>query len=252
MDKTFVKGLMLIECLADSAEPRGVSSLARELSLTKSNIHRLLMTLAAVGYVRKVETGATYELTSKLWEVGARVRSRLDVLKIAHDHMVRLCNTTGESVHLSILDGFEVVYVDKIEGSQPIKAYTSIGGRAPAWCVATGKAMLAHAPRDSILALEPRLTPFTDHTITKLDQLVEELATVRHEGYAVNREEWRESVSGIASPLRDGNGMVVAAVGISGPSNRFRHKQIKILSTTVISVAASISSDLGYRNQASP
>ena len=137
MDKTFVKGLTLLELLAKSTKERGVSELAREMGLTKSNVHRLLTTLQAQGYVRQLPHNSAYELTSKLWELGGLVRSRLDVGKVSHGPMAALENATGESVHLSIMDGYDVVYVDKLDGTHPIKAYTTIGGRAPVWCVAT-------------------------------------------------------------------------------------------------------------------
>ena len=110
MDKSFIKGLILIETLADSDESRGVTSLANELGLEKSNVYRLLKTLASRGYVRRV--GAEYELSSKVWELGLRVRSRLSLVKVAQQHMQFLSDQTGETVHLAILDRYEVVYVD--------------------------------------------------------------------------------------------------------------------------------------------
>src|SRR5690242_19224462 len=132
MDTTFVKGLTLIELLAKSDEPRGVTSLARELDLTKSNVHRLLTTLVATGYVRRDDANASYELSSKVWEIGLKVGSRFNLAKIARPRMTQLAELTGESVHLSVLDMAEVVYMDKIESLQPIRSYTSVGGRAPA------------------------------------------------------------------------------------------------------------------------
>src|SRR5262245_25725875 len=83
MDKTFVKGLNLIEVLAASQEPRGITSLSREIGLTKSNVHRLLTTLAARGYVRRINANSNYELTSKIWELGVLVRSRMDLVKVS-------------------------------------------------------------------------------------------------------------------------------------------------------------------------
>jgi len=250
MDKTFVKGLTLIELLARSESPRGVSEVARELGMTKSNVHRLLTTLQAQGYVRKFPQNGSYELTSKLWELGALVHSRLDVTKYSQEPMVRLERETGESVHLSILDGREVVYIDKLDGSHPIKSYTSIGGRAPVWCVATGKALLAHASADFIYDVATHLVRFTERTIVDRDELLEHLQAVRRNGFAVNHCEWREGVSGIAAPVRDSSGNVVAAIGISGPATRFRQKDIRPRAATVIEAANSISAALGYRTPA--
>jgi DNA-binding IclR family transcriptional regulator len=248
MDKTFVKGLTLLELLAKSDKERGVSDLARELGLTKSNVHRLLSTLQSQGYVRQLPANSAYEPTSKLWELGALVRSRLDVTKVSHDAMVGLRKSTGESVHLSIRDADEVVYVDKLDGTHAIKAYTTIGGRAPLWCVATGKALLAFARLEEIEAVASRLVRYTERTIVDRASLLSEMQSVRRNGYAVNHGEWREGVCGIAAPIYDSGRSVVAAVGISGPSMRFRTKDLKARAAFVLEAAAGISAALGYRD----
>lgn len=245
MDKTFIKGLTLIEVLAASAEPRGVTSLAQELGLTKSNVHRLLITLASRGYVRRTKA-SSYELGSKIWELGILVRSRLSLIKVSQQHMATLAEKTGESVHLSILDGFEAVYVDKIESHHPIAAYTHVGGRAPAWCVATGKAMLAFNLDDSRV-LKPHLKRYTSQTIVDLAALNREFELIRINGYAINRGEWREGVFGIAAPIMDATEELVGGIGISGPSTRFRPKQIKVWAEMVVDAANIISQALGRR-----
>lgn len=245
MDKTFIKGLTLIEALAASPERRGVTSLAQELGLTKSNVHRLLITLASRGYVRKVDSG-NYELSSKIWELGILVRSRLSLIKVAQNQMAALAERTGESVHLSILDGLEVVYVDKIESHHPIAAYTHVGGRAPAWCVATGKAMLAFNLADAS-PLKSQLKRYTSETITDLAAMNREFDFIRANGYAINRGEWREGVVGIASPVLDATEQLVGGIGISGPSTRFRPKQIKLWAEMVVEAAHIVSKALGYR-----
>src|SRR4051794_31001478 len=95
------------------------------------------------GYVRQVPVFSTYELTTKIWELGSLAIRRMGLLKIARPAMIRLAEQTTETVHLSILDDTEIVYVDKIDSAHHIRAHTSVGSRAPAWAVATGKAMLA-------------------------------------------------------------------------------------------------------------
>lgn len=247
MDKAFTKGLKLIEALANSEEPRGVTSLASELELTKSNVHRLLATLQMQGYVRHVGVNGAYGLTSKLWELGALVTSRLELSQVAQEPMAALAAKTAETVHLSILDGCEVVYINKIESLQAIRAYSRIGGRAPAWCVATGKALLAHMPAQMIDALAPRLSAFTPTTLVDRDALVREFERIRGLGYAINRGEWRADVCGIASPVWDNSVKVVAAIGISGPAARLKQAKLKAYAPEVVQAASTISTALGYR-----
>ena len=194
MDTTFVKGLQVLEALATRPNLSGVTDLAKQLGLTKSNAHRLLQTLLACGYVRNVEQSGKYELTLKLWELGAAVVDRLDLKTIATEYMERLCQLSGETVHLSVLEGTEVMYLGKIDSPHPVRAYSGLGGRSPAYCVATGKALLAYAPTALIDSISLELKPFTAYTITSPNKLRNELEKVRRVGYAVHRGEWRDGV----------------------------------------------------------
>lgn len=245
MDKAFVKGLQVIEALAQSDVPRGITSLANELQLTKSNVHRLLATLTAHGYVRQQGPTAAYLLSPKLWELGSLVMSRLNITKVAHNSMAALAAETGESVHLSILDGPEVIYIDKIDSLHAVRAYSRVGGRAPAWCVATGKAMLAYSTDEALWAIAPHLLRFTDSTIVELDGLRRDLERVRTQRFAVNRGEWRKDVCGIAVPVRDSSTKVIAAIGISGPAARLKARQIKQFAPEVLKAGNAISAALG-------
>jgi len=218
-DKTLTKGLALLELLIVQPELDGVTKLARALGWMPSNVHRTLQTLVECGYV-SVHQGR-YCATLRLWTLGALVSARLDIKSLLAPVLSAIAHETQESAHLSILDGSEVVYIDKVESSQPVRAYSRIGGRAPAYAVATGKALLAHQSDDVIQRLAPNLKPFTSSTITELDLLACHLSEVRETGIAFNRGEWRDQVWGIASPVIDAEGRVVAAIGISGPSDRF-------------------------------
>src|SRR5262245_44130436 len=124
MNTTFVNGLSLLEAMARHGEPCGVSELARLLQLTKSNVHRLLQTLSERGYVRNLGASGRYEVTLKLWELGVEVLDKLDVKTIALAHMEHLAQLSGETVHLSILDHGEVVYIDKVDSPKPVRAYS--------------------------------------------------------------------------------------------------------------------------------
>ncbi len=247
MEKTVTKALRLLEMLAAKDSACGVSELGRALGLTKSNVHRLLETLVHAGYARRQAESGRYEPSLKIWELGTAVVSRLDLKRVANHYLHALAARTGESVHLSIFDDGEVVYIDKVESSQPVRAYSRIGGRAPAYCVATGKVLLAHQPRETIDRIATRLVPFTSRTIMNGPRLHEELARVRRDGFAANTGEWSESVCGVAAPIHDGAGTVVAAVGISGPAERLRPRARRVMALLVLETAARISRELGFQ-----
>jgi len=248
MEKTLVKALDLVELLSRKAEPAGVTALARELGLTKSNVHRLLETLCERGYVRRLEAEGRYELTLKLWLVGVAVHSRLDLGRVALPSMRDLAEASEESVNLSVRDGDEVVYVGAVEGRNPIRAVFRVGDRRPIYCSATGKLLLAHLPDEAIRGYCERvsLQRFTPRTITDHASLVREVAAIRRQGYAYNLGEWRDSVSGVAAPVRDAGGNVIAAVGLMSPAERLKGSARERQARALIECANRISAALGW------
>lgn len=244
MNNTLVKGLQLLEVLTRSEVPMGVSDLANQLGMGKSNVHRLLQALVELRYVLKDDVRGTYYASLKLWELGSVLAARLSVKTVALAAMEQLLANTRETVLLSVLDGDEVIYVHKLDSPEPVRAYSEIGGRAPAYCVATGKAVLAWQPAERLKDLSQRLVQHTPKTIVVPEDFMREMERVRAHGYAVNRGEWRESVWGVASPIRDRAGQVIAAIGVSGPSERIKPAQIKRISAEVVEAAASVSTKM--------
>ncbi|HEY4191491.1 MAG TPA: IclR family transcriptional regulator [Mesorhizobium sp.] len=247
MDKAFIKGLRLVEMLALSEKPRGVTDLAGELRFTKSNVHRLLSTLQSEGYVRQVPIGNAYELTTKILELGHNVNRNMSLLQIARPAMTELAKKTGETVHLSVLDGTDVVYIDKIESAHHIRAHTSVGMRAPAFTMATGKAMLAHLPDSYLERFTPHFKAYTGTTRVTLESLREDVEIARRKGHAVVAHgEWREGIAACAAAILGRSGELVGAIGMSGPDTRVKRKQLKDYGEDVMEAARTISSALGY------
>ena len=246
MDTTLLKGLSVLELLAASDHPNGITELAEKLGWMKSNVHRVLQTLSHAGYVTKDPDSGRYQCTLKLWELGTLVTERLDIRAVARSYVLDLAGQTGESVHLSVLDGSEVLYIDKIDSDQPVRSYTRIGGRAPAYCVATGKALLAYSGDAALADVRKHLKPYTPRTIADWEQLQKELQRIRDSGYATNRGEWRESVHGLAAPVLDGHKRAIAAIGVSGPSDRLSLKRMREFAPLVMSAASAISRNLGF------
>jgi IclR family KDG regulon transcriptional repressor len=244
MDKTLLKGLTVLEALVDNERPCGVTSLATQLHMSKSSVHRILQTLVSRQFARQDPESQHYLPTLRMWEYGTRVLARIDFKRVAAAQLELLSRQTSETVHLSILDGQEVVYVDKVDGMLPIRAYSEIGGRAPAYCVATGKALLAYQPETVLEQFGPTLKQFSPRTLHDVPSLRNELKRVRKLGYAVNRGEWSEGVWGVAAPIFDGTGRVTAALGLSGPAQRMRPPRIREYAALLIDASEAVSRDL--------
>ncbi|VTU12847.1 MULTISPECIES: IclR family transcriptional regulator [unclassified Variovorax] len=244
MNNTLLKGLAVLELLSRSDRALGLTQIGRELSMGKSNVHRLMQALVETRFVLRDEESGSYAPSIKLWELGSAVLSKLDLRRHAERQMEALMVLTGESVHLSVLDGTEVVYVHKVDSPNPVRAYSQIGGRAPAYCVATGKVQLAYVAPSILQDVAKRLEPHTERTITDPAAFLKEMRKVREQGFALNRAEWRNDVWGIASPVRDTRGSMIAAIGISGPAARFRKSVLGEWTQAVMAAASDVSSAL--------
>lgn len=252
MDGTLLKGLRVLETLAFSEQPRGITELANDLQLPKSNVHRTLQTLIAARFVHSPMPGR-YACTLKLFELSSVVMARVNVRQAAEPFMAALLKDTGETVHLSVLDNGQVIYLNKLDSPHPVRAYSSIGGRAPAYCVASGKALLAHAGESARAMIGKYPLPaYTPNTITDAEDLRREMQQIRAKGVAVNRGEWRESVHGLAAIVFDADGSPSTAIGISGPAERLRPAKLQQYERLVKKAAEGLSRALGYNAFAPP
>lgn len=247
MDKTLLKGLRVLEYLVRSETSVRLTDVANDLGLEKSNAHRVLKTLRSAGYVVQNPRSREFSASLKLWEMGSAVVGRLDLRRHAGEFIRALARKTGETVNLSIMEDGNVIYIDKIDSPQPIGTYTRIGGRAPAYSVATGKAILAYLDEAARAGALQTMEPLTENTIVSMDRLAEDLEETRRRGYAISRAECRPGVWAIAAPILDATGRVIAAVGVSGPDFRMgKQRRSEQLGVMVRRTAAEISQHLGH------
>lgn len=248
MDKAVVKAFGLLEILAQNESPLGVTDLAKQTELGKSNVHRLLQTLLSLGYIKKSDDGH-YTASLRLWELGSQIISRVSIREVARPYMKLLADETGETVHLSELHAGEVLYVDKIESREPVRAYTQLGGRAPAYCTATGKAMLAYEDEDSIRQVMVGACAHTNKTIADTDGFLAEANSIRLKKFALNRGEWRRDVIGLGVPISSASGTIEGALGLSAPASRTNEKELIQLAPRLLEYAEKVSSALGCTHE---
>lgn len=242
--------LALLEAFSAERAELGVTELSRALGLGKSTVHRLLGTLASRGYVLQDPKTEKYRLGLKAFEVGTVAVGRLSSREVTTPFLQRLMAATRETVHLGVLDGWEVVYIDKIESQQTLRMYSRIGRRAPLHCTALGKALLAFRPEEEIdRFLRRRLKSYTPQTLTAPGDLKAELAGIRARGYAIDDEEFDTGLKCIAAPVRDHTGEVVASVGIAGAAFRLPAPRVPALADLVREAAQAVSTSLGFQER---
>jgi len=245
MEKTVAKAFRLLEALAEHEQPQRVTELSRELGMAKSNVHRLLHSLMALGHVRQDEQGL-YHASIRLWELGSRIAWRLPVQRAAGDHLKRLAAACAEETQLAILDGMDVVFIQAIEALHPVRVGPALGRRVAMHCASGGKAILAYQSEAMIRAVARQLHAFTPRTITTSERLRAELADIRRRGYAMNLGEWHHGTHGIAAPITEPDGRIAAAVSVVGPAERMQAKKLRSLAPLVVDCAAAITLHLAY------
>lgn len=244
----------MLDWLAHQQRECRAAEVSQVFGLARSNAHRTLQTLVECGWATQDESTSAYRAGLRLFELGALVSQASDIGTRVRPQLAALARASGETVHLAVLDGTEIVYLDKFDSPLPVAAYSRIGGRAPAYCVASGKALLAAAEPDAVAlrALLGKLVAHTQHTLTDFKALAAELQRSAARGYAENREEWRLGVCGLGAALRDARGVAVAAVGMSVPSIRFARPQARKLTEQLLACAAEASAALGFRSTQAP
>jgi DNA-binding IclR family transcriptional regulator len=240
------RALDILEFLVAQPSPRGLTELADRVGGPKATMHRLLATLQERGYVTQDQPTGRYAAGLRCFELGSQWAANLDLRKIAAPHLAELNETTLETVHLAVYDEGEVVYVEKLESRHPVVAVSRLGRRCPATCVATGRALLAFQDQAEIdQVISGPLPAYTELSVTDPADLRALLARVRQDGYAVNHGSYRPGVGGVAAPVRDYRGQVIASVGLCLPESRFGPDRSPELGAATVAASVAISAALG-------
>ena len=237
--------LQTLRALSSEDSGLGVTELARRLGLAKSTVHRTLATLAGDGFVRQLDDGR-YTLGYALWELGSRMVGQLQLREVAHPVLEELRNKTNETVHLSILDGTDVLYIDRFESEATLTLFRRLGFRMPAHATSSGKAILAFSGEAVVeRVLNTGLARVAPGTITKKRDFVEALEQIRELGYVVSIDESEEGVASVGAPVFDFEDKVAGAVSVAGPSQRLPMAVIEKVKRMVRKAANDISRGLG-------
>jgi len=226
----------------------GVTQIASALNLNKTTVHRLLNAMARFELIEKNAESDRYRLGLKLHELGSRAVESRTLRTEAHRFLLALSRESHETVSLAVPGPGGALCLDRVDSPDTvITVRTTVGALFPPHCAAVGKAAIAHLPEreiDSILSISG-LTRYTPFTLTHIEDVKENLREAASRGYALDQQELERGLSGVAAPVRTREGRVIAAVGMTGPTPRFRGKELAQKIALTKEIAAKLSASLG-------
>jgi DNA-binding IclR family transcriptional regulator len=200
-----------------------LSAASAHLGVAQSTAHRLMAMLAYHDFVRREPDSRAYVAGPALVEIGLAAVRQLDIRRDARPVLEALASSLGETVHLAVLEGGSVRYLDAVESVRALRVAARTGSSLAANCTASGKALLAALPDAQVRTLfagQKPLTALTDRSITSRARLLAELKEIRERGCAFNREESEEGVASVAVAVRGPQQVPVAALVVSAPVSR--------------------------------
>jgi IclR family KDG regulon transcriptional repressor len=239
--------LEVLECLSRGDGPMTLAELVQATQRPKGTVHRMLSTLVNTGFANYTRASGHYTLTLKAWRIGSVALRDFDLVDLARPLLERLRAETGETVHLSVLEpSGEIVYVAKVTSPKSIGVQTRLGQLSPSWCTATGRSILAHHEEIAGRTLAGGLVRRTPRTVTDPQEVRRILEQARKEGYAVTRGENHPEMGGVAAPIWDHTGQVIASVGVAMPIYRMTTAVVRLTVPKVRQAAKAISHELGH------
>jgi IclR family KDG regulon transcriptional repressor len=227
----------------------GVAGISRKIHAPKSSTHTILLELERSGFLRRDDRTGDYSLGLKIFELVSLERGTTDLRDQARRYLLSVVAETGLTAHLAVLDGDQIVYVDKVESPGMVKINTWIGRRIDAHCTTLGKALLAYltpTESDSLFKIKA-LTRRASRTITSKAALKRDMQKIRARGFALDEEECGTGVRCIASVILDHEARAMAAIGISGTTAQIPRRDLESLGVLLNEVANKISRIAGFR-----
>jgi len=239
----------LLKEFAGERREMGVTEAARRLGLGKSTAHRLLNTLTEERLLERDPRTGAYRLGLAMFELGRSVSTYSILHEVCVPVMDQLRAATKATVQVSVLDGREVVYVERRETASTLRMFGRVGHRFPANCTGSGKALLAFLPPSRLEELLDgwELTGRTEASVSDVAVLRAQLVEIRERGWSENVNEAEMGVASVAAPIRDADGAVVAAISVVVPTAGLNGDALKRYPRPCQDAAAAVSRRLGYR-----
>ncbi|WKX14282.1 IclR family transcriptional regulator [Streptomyces sp. NL15-2K] len=253
------RGLLILSSFSETRPVLGIADLGRAVGLNRSTTYRYVATLAKLGYVQQDPDSRKYSLGPRVVDLGFAAINSMEITRVAGPFLQALSDETGYTVSMAVLDGPDIVYVDRRRSGRAstfaMGLHLHVGSRLPAYCTSMGKVLLAHQEPAALRDLVDRtdLARRGPKTITAREQLMVALTRVRRTGFALNDEELAPGLRSLAAPVRDRSGAVVAAVNVGVHLTVWNASVESVMSrleAPLRRATTEISTRLGHRPQA--
>ena len=219
-----------------------MTQISEKIGIHKSTVHRLLATLEEKHFVERDISTGTYHLGINMLQLAYLTLEHNYLRQMTKRYLQRLSEEHRETINLSILDGADVVYLEVVESSQRVKLAAATGQRLPAFCTASGKAILAFSPDEVVQKVLDRGMPrYTKNTLVSRESFFENLNHTREQGFALSLQEFEEGINAIAVPILDHNNLPIASVAVAGPSFRLTYERMIEIGPEVLAAVREIS-----------
>lgn len=248
--KILDKALRVLMLFTPEQQEWGVTSVARDVGMSKSTVHRILRVLEQHGFLTQSPDTRRFRLGLACIELGRRALAGLELRRVALPVMQEVSAESGETVLLEVVSAERdcVVCIERVQQRRGLRLILDVGSTAPLYAGCSSKVLLAHLDEEAIdHVLEGDLRPMTPHTIVDAGRLRAELEEIRRRGFAVSFEETDEGVAGVAVPVRNSHGQVIAGLTISGPLTRVNASTIPHYTELAQEGARRIAADLGHQ-----
>ena len=232
------RALDVLLCFTSQTPELTMSQISERVGINKSTVHRLLSTLERKRFVERDPSTGIYRPGLRLLQMASLALEQNNLRRLASPFLQALCDQYRENVNLAILDGADVVYLDVIEGSQRVKLAAVPGQRLPAFCTASGKAILAFLPEENVRGvLERGMPKHAQATIVSPEELLRDLDGVRKRGFAISEQEFEDGINAVAVPICE---QPIATISIAGPAYRLTRERMFEIGPSLLVTAKNI------------
>lgn len=239
------RALDVLLCFSRQTPELSLTEISERIGIHKSTVHRMLATLEAKRFVERDKSTGAYRLGINTLQMAYLTLNHNDLRHLAARYLRQLSEQYRETVNLSILDGSDVIYLDVVESPQRVKLAAAIGQRLPAFCTASGKAILAFSSKEVVQEiLDQGMHQYTQCTLDSPKKFFNNMHETRQRGFAISMEEYEEGINAIAAPIVNQKDLPIASVAIAGPSFRLTQERMLEIGSGLLATVREIAQEV--------